>query len=305
MKNHRYILLSFLLISLSLLISCDSRKSSEETDSIPREEDLTKIKSKLESGQITEQLASERVDTFVSIYGETGMRVLKAASDCDTLCVSDSLYLPRYFIVRADSFHHLLEVAQAGGEELYASMNIKMRKDVPTNPDTAVANLIFHQIRPDSNGTLQDTINDIYLDYGNACPIDCGGTYAEGGFNGGPVTKAEAVARVNCYNCIYGSSSTGRFLSNGTDSVLIAKYYSFSQDDISNLLGAMKEKEHEFFYVSMGAQAAMNSGGEKIPNKYLSDLIFHFVHPKTTGGFSGQEDEYFDITLPCPEACSQ
>lgn len=239
--------------------------------------------------------AKARVDRYINIYGKRGLQYLVGNND--------SLLLPRYFVINSDSFHNLLKDLDG---YLFASLNVKERQDVPTNPDTAVASLIFHNIKPNENGSLNGRPDHFY-DYGNACPIDCGDTRNHGGYNGSKVDSAQAIQRIVRYNEIYGSSNSDvRYMKrqNVLDSVLIPRYYAFDTTDISSLLCVMERHNHEFFYVSIGAVPQLRDG-KKIPHSYVSDLIFHDVRPDKEGLLIRQsQDNYYDVTRPCPDSCN-
>lgn len=308
MKKVTLLLFVSLSIILMSMLSCsgtaDSTSDSEEGGG-----------EALKFPRISDTAAATMINMYINIYGDEGVKVFSNPNCKDTCTgLKYEVLLPKYFVVNSDSFQNLLHNTEATGKLLFASFGVKMRKDGSHEKDTAVTDLIFHQVRPDKFGTLKDTAKDIFLDYGNACPIDCGDSYAHGGYNGGGITKKQAYKRIDCFDCIYyGDSSPDGFFylvsESGKDSVLIARYFAFVSNDIKQLLKSMKSRHHEFFYVSIGAKPD-TANGKPIDGTYVSDLIFHYVRPKKNGRpadpsyvAKSEEDENFDVTVPCPKVC--
>ena len=249
--------------------------------------------SELPPSGINYNTAKNRINQYTSIYGETEMQYLEGNNK--------KVILPRYFVVNSYDYSNLLSDRDG---VLFASLNVKTRKDSPENPDTAVVNLIFHDLRPNPDGSLQNE-SDHFFDFCNACPIDCDNSYPDAGYDGGPVDHTKAIARINDYNHIYGEGEEIiRYMKNTEtqDSVLIPRYYSFNVADIQGLLDAMNANDHQFFYVSMGAVPQIENG-VTIPNTYISDLIFHYIRPSSSGQLESHQDEFFDVTRPCPDSC--
>ena len=291
MKNHTLATCLYALLLCLGIYSCQEQPSSstEKTKS-DQQSDI-----ELLPGQIPYDTAKIRVDKYIEIYGETGMRHLTGSD-------SSTVILPRYFVVNADSIGNLMKNHNG---RLFASLNVKPGYSGSEDLEISVTNLIFHKIPPNPDGSLKE-VPDLFYDYSNACPIACGESSPSGGYNSEPVDSTEAVARINAYNNIYGQSDeTVRYLKNATtqDSVLIPRYYSFSKTDIVDLLGAMEEYHHQLFFVSIGAVPLIENGQEVL-NSYLSDLVFHYVQPGLGGHLSESGDVFFDVTRPCPDSCA-
>lgn len=293
MKNCPF---TYLAILLSFFIwSCQGDvKDQESTKYGLLTTDSTDVK-------ISFKEADKRIKKYNYIYGK-GRRYLTGDSD--------SVLLPRYFTINSDSFFKLLTDKSRIEFPLFASLDVKERKYKDST--FKVANLIFHNIRPKPDGSLNNFSNDTFIDYGNACPVDCekpgGDPEIGGGFDGEKVSKSEAKQRIEDYNKIYGLEDRYIKAPKGKDSLLIARYFDFSKDDIRELLAKMKGK-HEFFYVSMGA----NPKEGNMDQTYVSDLIFHFKRPNKDGHLDqtverslsdgDDDDDYYDVTTPCPNAC--
>jgi len=293
MKNYNSLAFFYPLLLCLSIFSCQEPSSSSTEQTSGKNKTAQQGEIELLPGEIPYDTAMARVDKYIEVYGETGMQQLTGSND--------AVILPRYFIVNSDSIANLMKNHSGS---IFASLNVKLRKDTITDPDTSVTNLIFHKVQPNPDGSLKEEPDQFY-DYGNACPIDCGGSYPHGGYNGEPVDSTDAVARINSYNNIYGQEEdTVRYLTNTAvqDSILIPRYYSFNKSDIKELLKAMKQYNHQFFYVSVGA-VPLIEGGQEVPNAYVSDLIFHYVRPGSGGHLTAAGNVFFDVTRPCPDSC--
>ena len=279
---------------LSILLglsACTNENSSVSADTEPN---MLMATAPFELLEIPPDTARSRIKRYNTVYGDQHRRLTSS---------NDHVLVPRYFVINSQNYGKLLEGDTS--KTLYASLGVKARKDKDSERDTSIADLIFHDVRPAADGSVKDIKGNFY-DSGNACPIDCGDSYDHGGYNGASITADTAMARINRYNEIYGGAEKIVYLPSANpatkDSVLLARYYSFSRSDLKQLLSIMKEK-HQFFYVSIGAQAELDSQDRPIPNTFVSDLIFHEVRPDAGGGLKVGDDTFYDVTRPCPRAC--
>ncbi|MEM1321228.1 MAG: hypothetical protein AAGG75_13315 [Bacteroidota bacterium] len=238
--------------------------------------------------EMSPAVADSTISRYVDIYGRTGLRYLVGAN-------KDSVLLPRFFKIHKLSFKKLLH---GQSETLFARLNAK--KVVNGSADTvAVSNLLFYDTRPTSNDGLSDTKFKTIVDYCRSCPINCNDDFSTDPIWIDTISNKEANDRIARYNAIYGSKNTVRYMTNEDasklDSVLIARYYSFSKSDIVKVLDTLEIQE--YFYISIGAKK------DSISSDYISDLIFHRNQPKPSGDLVLQNDVFYDVTMPCPYIC--
>ncbi|MCI4667285.1 MAG: hypothetical protein MRZ79_03925 [Bacteroidia bacterium] len=313
---------STLLIAV-LLISCQPKGPKEVNPKKPKGDKASLIHdaSYINDGkEIRPKRAENRITIYEQIYGaDSSARFLSKRNDCKSCKnLKGRLIIPRYYQVNSKSFLNFLNKFGVGEDVdesaeakciplVYGSFGVKRQG----SGDNLIPSLILHNIRPYNNGLLKSPDNDNFREYIGACPPNC----SEKTTNalGNPVTAKEATKMVERYNCFYDTlASVTRFLSNGTDSVLIARYFAFSQEDLMDIKKILKGRSNKYFFISLSAVPRTSYLDQPIPNTYVSDLIFHFDRPPL-GGYpkplkgntvaDDDDDEFLDITEPCPNAC--
>ncbi|MCI4667283.1 MAG: hypothetical protein MRZ79_03915 [Bacteroidia bacterium] len=305
-----YVLVTILLAFS--LVACENQNDSSSNKGEKTNEMAEKDGASLIDGskvRISQDDAVKSVDTYIGFFAsENGIPSLSNQGSCDSECsnLAQTVTLPKYFVVDSAKFNDLLK-SVSDGASIYASFGIKLRTNGVVETPTPVVSLLFHKNRPNPDGTIPSDQDEEFLDYSNTCPIDCNehGVHKDGGFDGGPVSKDDAKARIECYNCVYGSDpNTKKYITitNTPERILLPRYFKFSENDIDELLSAMSTRAHKFFYVSLGAN--LDPATMPDDHTYLSDLVFHYTRPDLEGNLSNPEtDEFFDITEPCPNAC--
>ncbi|MEL6721509.1 MAG: hypothetical protein AAFO82_09905 [Bacteroidota bacterium] len=232
--------------------------------------------------RISFETANERVNKYFNITKETGPFA--------------EVY--GYHMIRKDRIAPWVNNLNDTVNTIYASLVIL--------PVSFRTDLLFHLIRPNSNGTLTSYQNDDFI-------------------LSDPVDGEDNETIIQAYNDLYsrqlddGESELYIQSRSENEKVLVPRYFSFNRADLDSLIAHRQEYDDIEYYASWGAEldtATTNSKNDGY-TYYTSDLIFHFLKPEdgyrlrehttsitetlNVAGSGG--DHFYDVTVPCPKEC--
>jgi hypothetical protein len=285
MKSNLLLTLAALMLSMTIF-SCDNVTKEKVSDGA---DDL--VEGVMEPASIDEipySTANTDITRYNDIFG--GENVYKYIGEEGN--AEGSTMVPRYYVINRAAFQGMID-NNPDATEFFASLGAT-KEDFSGSPEgfSHVSDLVFHVIRPNANGSLNNQENDSFYDYAQPCPINCNsGT----GVSDQPFDAAIAISRINKYNTVYGGED--QYIEADGKKVVIPRYYAVKKADFQEVLNSTTNAT---LYVSLAAVEQ----NPVVTNTYNSDLIFHHVRPNPQGYLTSSEDQFYDVSVPCPDECN-